>query len=310
MTSTTTTTMATTMTGMETICLLTLPELTRGVVVKRPSKDIKSPYVADVMLHAGNKDKKEGEGEGKGEKEDTQQTILAHTASLGCCGLCEKDCSVWMMSTPSSKSKCQYRVMLSSFEEKGHTITVGINPKTAEDIVFQALKMNCVNGLKAKTIAKEKTILNSRFDFVGKDENDDYYVLEVKNVPLADYVDIEAKERKKMNFDAREWDDKIAYFPDGYRKKKDATVSERAVKHITELMEIKKQSPSVRTILLFVVQREDVRSFQPSRLDKIYLEAVRLAYENGVEIKTLQVVWRENMCMFMRNDLPIHLYDN
>ncbi len=272
------------------IILHTLPTLYKAVIIKRPSKDIKSPYVADVLLQ-------------------DETIVLAHTASLGCCGLAEKDSNVLMIKSENPKTKCSYKIMLSQFEEKGHSICVGINPKLAEEITLQALHNHCIQGLRAKTIAREKTILNSRFDFVGKDENDDYYVLEVKNVPLADYVDMEAKERKKLSFDDKCWDDKIAYFPDGYRKKKDATVSERAVKHITELMHIKQKEKKVRTILLFVIQREDVSSFQPSRLDKTYLHAVQKAYENGVEIKTLQVVWRENNCYFLNNDLPIKMYD-
>lgn len=272
------------------IILHTLPQLIKGTILKRPSKEIKSPYVADVLL------------------EDNTE-IIGHTASLGCCGLAEKDSDVLMICSDNPKTKCSHKIMISQFEEKGHKICVGINPKLAEKITYNALKNHCVLGLKAKTIAREKTIMNSRFDFVGKDENDDFYILEVKNVPLADYVDMESKHRKKMSFDDKEWNDKIAYFPDGYRKKKDATVSERAVKHVTELMEIKKKEPKVRTILLFVIQREDVSSFQPSRLDKIYLDAIRDAYENGVEIKTLQVVWRENECYFINNNLPINMYD-
>jgi DNA-binding sugar fermentation-stimulating protein len=277
-------------TSLNEIVLHTLPTLYKGVIIKRPSKEIKSPYVADVVL-------------------EDETTILAHTAALGCCGLAEKESHILMIKSENPKTKCSYKIMLSQFEEKGHTIRVGIYPKLAEEITLQALRNHCIYGLRAKTIAREKTILNSRFDFVGKDENDDYYVLEVKNVPLADYVDMEVKERKKLSFDDREWNDKIAYFPDGYRKKKDATVSERAVKHITELMHITQKEKQVRTILLFVIQREDVSSFQPSRLDKIYLRAVQEAYENGVEIKTLQVVWRENRCYFLNNNLPIQMYD-
>lgn len=270
------------------IVLLELPELIKGTVTKRPSKEIKSPYVADIKL------------------DNHDNEILGHSASLGCCGLCEIGSNVLLIES-NGKTKCSHKVMLSVIKEKGHTITIGIYPKLAEKITYNALLYNCIDGLKAKSIATERKILNSRFDFFGKDENGDYYVLEVKNVPLADYIDIETKYRKKMNFDDRKWNDKLAYFPDGYRKSKKAPVSERAVKHIRELQEIKMKNKSIRTILLFVIQREDVSSFCVSKLDKIYLDSVREARDCGVEIKTLQVVWRENKCYFIRNDLPIVL---
>lgn len=276
------------------IILHTLDTLYEGTILKRPSASIKSPYVADVDLEG--------------------VSILGHTPSLGCCGLADIGSSVYMIKLPVdkngvSKTKCQYRIVLSKILEKGHQVIIGIAPKLAETIAYNAIKHHCISGLRAKTITREKTIMNSRFDFMGKTEDDDYYILEVKNVPLADYVDCPSKERKKMNFDDREWNDKIAYFPDGYRKQKDATVSERAVKHVTELMKIKQEQPSIRTILLFVIQRSDVTSFQPSRLDKIYLQAIREAYEAGVEIKTLVVEWRENHCYYVKNDLPINMYD-
>ena len=76
--------------------------------------------------------------------------------------------------------------------------------------------------------------MNSRFDFYGISDNKPF-ILEVKNVPLADYVDCENKEKKNMNFDNYDFKDKISYFPDGYRKKKNQPISERAIKHINEL---------------------------------------------------------------------------
>ena len=73
--------------------------------------------------------------------------------------------------------------------------------------------------------------------------------------------------------------------------------------------QLKREDPHLRTILLFVIQREDECTFQPSRLDPTYLEAVRNAVLDGVELKTLQIVWKKNKAHFLRNDLPINLYD-
>ena len=40
--------------------------------------------------------------------------------------------------------------------------------------------------------------MNSRFDFAGIDSNDKPFVMEIKNVPLADYVDVHKKIEKNM----------------------------------------------------------------------------------------------------------------
>ena len=271
--------------------LINLGELFVASIIKRPSRHIKSPYVADIMID-GHEDEK-----------------LGHTPSLGCCGLADKE-SVVLVSKLGGKTKCDYRVQVAQIMSKGHTIYVGIAPKLAEEAAHMALKHNLVYNLEVKTINREKTIMNSRFDFVGRTMDDNYYICEVKTVPLADYADVTTRDRKKMDFTDIPYDEKIAYFPDGYRKNKKVTVSERALKHVQELMKIKMEQPMVRCVLLFVVQRTDVKWFQPSRLDNIYLEAVREAWQNGVEIKCLQVKWEKGVCKYHSNTLPIMLYDD
>lgn len=239
---------------------------TEALIIKRPSRHIKSPYVADIQIN------------------DTE--YLGHTPSLGCCGLAEKDCYVYV-SKLGEKTKCDYRIELS----KNGGVIVGIAPKLAETIAFNALNKQLIRNLSVKSLAREYKIMNSRFDFIGETTDKKQFILEVKSVPLCK--------------------DKIAYFPDGYRKKKGATVSERAVKHVTELKEIKEKYPSIRCILLFVIQREDAEIFQPARDDLIYLDAIRSAWLSGVEIKTLQVKWsKEGICNYITNSLPIELFDN
>ena len=140
--------------------------------------------------------------------------------------------------------------------------------------------------------------MNSRFDYTCIDENNKKVILEVKNVPCADYEDIYEKDRKKRNYDSWSYDSKIAYFPDGYRKNVKDTVSPRALKHIQELEEIKKNNEDIRTILLFVIQRNDIIGFQPSIIDQKYRQAVISAYKNGVEIIPISVYWDINKCYF------------
>jgi len=280
------------------ITLLKLDGLIEGVVEKRPSKFIKTPYVADVALHPDS------------------NTVLAHTASLGCCGLADVGAHILMAPVPKSKKKddklhCEYRVYLSVIREKGQEMFVGIHPKLAEDLTESALKNNCLTKLQNVKRYKRETVIyvedkvDSRFDFTGIDENDIPFIMEVKNVPLADYEDITAKDRKKKCYDSCDVNSKIAYFPDGYRKKSTDTVSPRALKHMRELTMIKKSS-ATRCIMCYVIQRTDAQTFQPSFIDPEYREAFKDAMDHGVEIITMVVRWRgDGKAEFLRDDLPI-----
>lgn len=265
----------------------------RGTVIKRPSLYCKTPYVADVKIENG-------------------EDIMGHSPSLGCCGLADSGADVIMSKMTGNKTKTSHRIELSIQREGCNETIVGVNPKLGETIAERALKNNCIHGLEnILSYARETTIMTSRFDFTGIDEHGVPFIMEVKNVPLADYVDVPKKEKKKALADLgnKEYDKKIAYFPDGYRKNATDVVSPRALKHIQELEYISKSSIT-RTILCFIVQRSDAVRFQPSNIDLTYKKAVQKAWENGVEIKTIQVEWtREGKCKFMRNDLPIHLVD-
>lgn len=276
--------------------LFSLNGVTRGLITSRPSKTCKTPYVADIVIDG----------------DDTSEE-LCHSPSLGCCGLAEKGKTVILSKLQGGKTKCSHRVELAILTEERNPereIIIGINPKLGETIAELCLQKDCVLGLtNIQSYRRETKMLNSRFDFTGVDENGREFIMEVKSVPLADYVDVPKKERKnyKKEIEEAAQDDKIAYFPDGYRKNSTEVVSPRALKHITELKEIVTTTDK-RAILCFIIQRTDVKQFQPSNIDLVYKEAVIDAWKSGVEIKTLQVEWnREGECVFVRNDLPINL---
>jgi len=284
-----------------------LEELIEGLVVKRPSKFIKTPYVADVLINENSAvERKE---------------IIAHSASLGCCGLADANARVLMSATPQSKiltkktPKCSHRIYLSICKEGDNEEIVGIYPKLAETLAEAALSQNLLSSLKnLKTWRRETTIkvaelgVDSRFDFSGIDAAGSPFIMEIKNVPLADYEDVCAKDRKKMNFEGRNFNSKVAYFPDGYRKKSTDPVSPRALKHIRELEAIHVSNPKIRCILCFVIQRADVNRFTTSVVDPEYKAAVKKAYESGVEILTMVVKWsRDGSAQFVRDNLPILL---
>jgi DNA-binding sugar fermentation-stimulating protein len=280
--------------------ILKLNHLIEGEVFKRPSKYIKTPYVADIKICS------------------TSNMILGHTASLGCCGLADVGASVLMALVPKTKNNsnsdklhCEYRVYLSIIREKEREMIVGIYPKLAEELAESALKSNLLSRLQnVKTYKRETKIyvpglVDSRFDFSGIDENGNPFIMEIKNVPLADYEDVPAKDRKKMCFDDRDINSKVAYFPDGYRKKSTDPVSPRALKHINELALIKRMSKT-RCIMCYVIQRTDVNRFQPSVIDPEYRAAFIEAVKSGVEIITMVVQWTsEGNAYFIKDDLPI-----
>jgi DNA-binding sugar fermentation-stimulating protein len=203
---------------------------------------------------------------------------------------------------------------LSVHREGEHEELVGIYPKLAENLVENALKQNLLSSLKDVQSFKRETVIknqelgiDSRFDFSGIDSNDNPFIMEIKNVPLADYEDITSKERKNKNYDNYDVNSKIGYFPDGYRKKQSETISPRALKHIKELTALKNMYENTRCLMCYVIQRTDVASFQPSVIDPQYREAFYEARRNGVEIIVLVVGWNRNgEAFFIRDDLPIN----
>jgi len=276
--------------------LLSIGPLYQTSIVKRPSLHIKSPYVADISIAGENE--------------------LAHTASLGCNGYVENGATIYVLDTLKKENKCRYRVCLSQGPLRGldqgplrgldqgpSHVLVGTNPKYAEEMGEQLLVQNKIPILpNIQSYTRELTIslpehnLDSRFDFSGIDEHGIPFLMEIKTVPLADYEDIFAKDRaKKLKenpdlYSHLAWDQKVAYFPDGYRKKMSDPVSPRALKHVQELQRIKQMSRT-RCILCFIIQRDDVCCFSPSHVDPEYRAAVMEAMENGVEVVAVVVRW-------------------
>jgi DNA-binding sugar fermentation-stimulating protein len=290
--------------------LLQLNNLIKGSVVKRPSVIIKTPYVADVLLT------------------DSAQ-VLAHSLSLGCCGLADTNANVLLEQLPEKlpkkdknknidKAHCSHRIHLSIYrdQERKKEMIIGINPKLAEILIEKALEQNILHSLQnIKSYKREVTMyipgkVDSRFDFTGVDQHGVPFIMEIKNVPLADYEDVASKDRKHMDFTGREFSSKVAYFPDGYRKKSADPISPRALKHVQELTWIKTEDPRIRCILCFVIQRHDVNRFTPSIIDPIYREAIRVAMDAGVEIIPVVIKWERSGATsyeahFVCDDLPI-----
>lgn len=256
--------------------------LQHAIITKRPSESCKTPYMADI--HIDN------------------EKYLAHSPSLGCSGLTDKDCQVLVSKITNDKCKSSHKIQFSILKEywqnQQFQTIICTNPQIAEDVIKFCLENNLLDNLKATSFKSQTTIGNSRFDFTGVDHQGNDFIAEVKTVPVADYHNVNKQTKKKMiknnSFYDKHPNEKVAIFPDGYVKpSKDKTPkpqSERANKHILELTNIKENS-NKRTIMFYVVQRSDASSFTISDLDPVYKQNVKLAQEAGVELYVIQMHW-------------------
>jgi len=111
---------------------------------------------------------------------------------------------------------------------------------------------------------------NSRIDILLENDNEKCYI-EIKNTTLVE--------------------DGIAYFPDA--------ISERGLKHLNELIEMKKQGH--RAVMCYLVQREDACTFLPAEhVDPKYAQAFYQAVDEGVEILICQCTMQPKQITFKK----------
>lgn len=236
-------------------------EIIKAKVINRPSKKIKSPYMADVEIN--------------------NEIVLAHSPSLGLCGLIKENTEVLVSKCKNDCRKSKYTIEL----VKNNKILVGANPLYANKI-FSNFYTKFNEFKNYKIDKQEVTIRNSRLDFLLDNNNNKCYV-EVKNVPLV-----------QLNNGLV-----TAIFPDGYKNSKNMCVSDRAYKHVTDLIKLK--SEGYRVSLVFIVQRSDAHIFSPNYdKDKIYSNKLKEAHDKGVEIYAYKFKWvvKNNLaqCKFMK----------
>ena len=274
---------------METF-IYTLPKLYKAKILSRPSKVCKSPYLADVTIYDD-------------ENNIIEENVIAHSPALGCCGLIVPNVFVYCTKSESTTNKSKY--VIHHVIQENNSI-IGVNPMLANPIVKELLLQNKIEEFQNISDLKAEVTVNddfdkSRFDYTFISKNNKKVYLEVKNVPLADVVDVTEKERKKMDLSQYDFNKKIAIFPDGYRKNKSEPVSERALKHVNHLAHIHKKNPEIECVLLFLIQRSDVAFFKPSSLDPIYEKAIYDAVEIGVKVLAICVEWSGEKCTFLKS---------
>ena len=191
------------------------------------------------------------------EAETATGKILAHTNNTGSMlGLAKKGSQVLLSPASSQARKLKWTLERVSDENDHAQGWIGVNtslPNILFKAAFEAGQLDFAEGYTE--IFREVKCGLSRMDVCLKGFGKPVFWIECKNVSLVE--------------------DGIAAFPDAQ--------SERACKHIQELMEIKKAG--MRAAMFFLVQRNDCCAFAPA--DYIDIQYASLFYQalaQGVEM--------------------------
>lgn len=233
------------------------PSLLRVEVLYRPSKTIKSPYVADIRLEDGTQ-------------------ALCHTPGLGCCGLVATGKYIYVSKAANAKAKTAYTAQIAECTDSEGTYYVGIHP-----MVSQAMAAKLLDKIHPTATWKSevKVDTHTRLDFMGTTAEGKKIYVEVKNAMISLCKEPRASRR--------------AIFPEGYRKSKADTVSPRAVKHAETLATLAALPDTDAAYLLYIVPRSDCEGgleLNPS--DPIYCEAVSTAMSQGVQVRVFGLAFQ------------------
>ncbi len=182
--------------------------------------------------------------------------VVAHCTNSGSMISCiEEGARVYL--SPASDPKRKTRFTWEMIEINGSW--VGINTNIPNRLVYEAVRDGKIKQLQGYTkVKREVKFEDSRFDVYAENDKEQCFI-EVKNVTM------------KVG-DA-------ALFPDA--------VTTRGRKHLETLIRVKKQG--LRAVMVYVIQRMDVRYFAPARhIDPAYAESLEKAMAAGVEVIALQ----------------------
>ena len=118
-----------------------------GKLVKRPSKSVKSPYMADIFIN------------------DTE--TLAHCPALGVSGLLNEESEFYCSYNGDEKRKSNYTIELVYLPSTKDTFTLtNTNPNFGNKIFDSIIQNNIIEKYcNFKSYKKEKKYKDSRFDF-------------------------------------------------------------------------------------------------------------------------------------------------
>ena len=258
-------------------------------ILHRPSKKIKSPYVADAINKNGDE-------------------FLVHTPGLGLADQCLPGSKIFATPSKSKSSKTDYIAQSVSVNEKDYGKTlIGANPHTAELIGKKILKSNLWNPYSNYKVCNKKP---AHIDYLGdiylKAQNK-YIIIEMKNVICASYDPNIKVDRRYVFYDNKIPFRRSGIYPNGERSQKykgKSVVSERSVRQIDSMI---KDKEKYQFAIVFLVNRGDCTAFKPNwQRDPIYSEYLNKAFDIGIDIIAVKLSWINNKCYF-NNKIKIDL---
>lgn len=202
-----------------------------------------------------------------------QEVVVAHTANTGTMKNCLGENWPALLSfhdSPTRKLKYSFEMI-----SNGNT-WIGVNTSLTNALAIEGIKNGVIKELLGyQELKPEAKIGQSRIDILLTKTDTEglshQCYVEVKNVTLND-------------------EHGFCLFPDA--------VTERGQKHLRELMELKSQG--IRTVMLFIVQREDVRAFKiENSIDEVYCRLLKEAIAAGVEVLVYQ-------CKLSKEEIVVH----
>lgn len=199
------------------------------------------------------------------------EVIVAHvpnTGSMKTIPLTGTDCYFSSSDDPKRKLKHTLEFIQTP------TGLAGVNTRTPNTIVHEAL-LEGLNTDFENVQPEVKIDEKTRLDFVLWTWTEDKE-LAPKKLKYPDYL---GDPNLKLHFievkNVSMASDKVASFPDG--------VTSRGTKHLNELIDLKEKGYSGE--ILFVIQRENVKSFEPAvEIDPIYADTLVKAKARGIKI--------------------------
>jgi len=196
------------------------------------------------------------------------------------------------------------------YETEDNEQYIAINPKLAIELTESIIEKKLFSSLPpVKTFKRNVPMfleekVDSVFSFLGFCEDNIPFIIEVNNVPYAEYkhgerrLEIGPGTPPKGNIKNRHFT-KTAYFPE-----KDCTNTEELIKRIHDLTTIKKESVT-RCYIAYIIERTDISHFEVSKYNPEYQEAVKKAVAEGVIIVPIVISWtNEGVALFVTDSLP------
>lgn len=261
-----------------------LPSLRAATVLARPSRSIKSPYVADIRFH------------------DTQEVALCHTPGLGCSGMVEAGATILVSDAPQTKTRYAAQIAVVSdtaaaaaSAAAADVVYVGVRP-----MLNQLLAGQCLERVAPGVPTWESEVVlpsdpGTRLDYVGYTEAGKAVYVEIKNAMVSHELDVPRHARR-------------AIFPDGFRKTLRDPISPRAIKHALALADLCGRPDTDAAILLFLVSRSDCGGglvINPE--DPTYCDALRVAIRAGVRIYAFAVDFTVGGAVTLVGQVPVYI---